>query len=286
MTAATLTLWRLGLPADEIWNAGDEQRGKFHAQDGTLVLSELPLGRYRCQVYGSRAGSTDNPEFWVGETPTRVTLWLEPPRERPVQLSVFDEQGRELDEVEWFGAWRGTTSRRDPHPSWARRRWMHGQSRFGMGGSSGFGYASRLRNYVSLPRENGVFVLPPLPEDTLSDRVTHSARLQIPGHERVSLRVSGAELEEHNHYVLVLPDRDRILEHIRLPDGGDGAAIESAVFVYPGHARVEGGEQASDAWRRAQVRVRVNHAEHVEVDVTYAAAEGPPLIELRALEQE
>jgi len=89
-------MWRLGVPADEDWPAGDHIHDEFRIAGSRLVTDLLP-GRYRLEVWAAAPGTDDPPEFEVrdGES-NAVTLSVELPETKAMRLRVLNEFGVEL----------------------------------------------------------------------------------------------------------------------------------------------------------------------------------------------
>ena len=116
-------LWRLGLPEDDDWTAGDLLQGRFEVPVEGLRIPDLPEGRYRVYSYWLRFGSDDPPEFEVFGVETVVELAVPMCRDRRVHLKLFDGAGRSWTATgrRGGGCTSGTRSGSD-YPSWRVRR--------------------------------------------------------------------------------------------------------------------------------------------------------------------
>jgi len=116
-------LWRLDLPEDEEWTAGDLLQAERNVGPDGGTFADLPAGRYRVVVHGqSFLAEDDPPAFLVRRAFTDLELSVRAPRSHRVYLQVFDERGREMRTAklrhhDWSWASDGPAD-----PAWARRR--------------------------------------------------------------------------------------------------------------------------------------------------------------------
>jgi hypothetical protein len=96
LVSAEIVLWRLGLPEDHNFTAGDRAEREVRVREGCVQVEGLPPGRYRVQCDDQRRDSRDPPEFSVHGPRTTVSLDVAMPREFRVRLKVIDERGEPL----------------------------------------------------------------------------------------------------------------------------------------------------------------------------------------------
>lgn len=96
-----IALWRLGLPEDSEWTAGDARiEGQLIIPPTGLRIEELPHGRYRAVVFRSGLGAEDAPEFLHDKNYTRVELPIVPQGRSELRVHLYDDLGRRLTRVE------------------------------------------------------------------------------------------------------------------------------------------------------------------------------------------
>lgn len=82
-----VVLWRIGAPGNEYWSEGDQDVAVRRVPADGCVFEGLAAGTYRPQVWSERDGAPE-PEPLVVAGATAHDLFVEPPREIPVRLSI------------------------------------------------------------------------------------------------------------------------------------------------------------------------------------------------------
>ena len=255
--ASNVELWRLDLPEDESWTAGDhcQVTGRVRADGGTFT--NLPAGRYRVAAHGqSYLADDDPPAFLVRGAVTDLTLPARAPRSHRIYLQVFDERGRELRTGN-VRRHRSASSTCAPGvPAWARLRQPKGASasingRLGMGG----GAIGRGDGRPATPWTAAGFDLGRFREDSREQRRTTKLSLLVPGHTAVMMGVGG-RLTGDCAYVAVVVSLDELKDLVFLPDGRR-AADAGAWFQARCRALEIKPPLSPDAWRSLPVNVRV-----------------------------
>lgn len=119
--AASVRLWRLGIPEDEEWTAGDHVERQLDLPEEGGLVERLPAGRYRVQCDDQREGSEDPPEFVLAEDAARV-LTVAMPRSFEVRLRVFDETLEPVTRGMLSDRTNSTYTRGPATPAWATPR--------------------------------------------------------------------------------------------------------------------------------------------------------------------
>jgi len=267
-------LWRLGVPEDEEWTAGDLLQATKHVGPDGGTFADLPAGHYRIVVCGqSFLAEDDPPAFLVHGAVTDRELSVRAPRSHRVYLQVFDERGRELRTGRLRFRGRRWRVRSPADPAWARRRQPKRASAslnrpFGLrGGGSG------RRPPHEVPWTAAGFDLGRCREDTSGQRSTTTWSLLVPGHTAVMADVDG-RLTGDRTYVAVSVSLEELGDHVFLPDGRR-AADAGALFEAISRAVAMTPSRSPDAWRSLPVRVRVGLAGHEILTFEYRVDRPP-----------
>ena len=120
---ANVRLWRLGVPGDAEWTAGDHIQAVGHVPAEGLTFRRLPEGRYRIESNDLRNGSEDPPDFHVGPGDNRRAAEADPPRDFRVRVILQDERGEPVLRAlkDHRGGGSKSSSMLDA-PDWARPR--------------------------------------------------------------------------------------------------------------------------------------------------------------------
>ena len=274
--ASNVELWRLDLPEDESWTAGDhcQVTGRVSADGGTFT--NLPAGRYRIAAHGqSFLADDDPPAFLVRGAVTDLTLPARAPQSHRVYLQVFNERGRELRNGN-VRRHRTNSSTCEPGvPAWARRRQPKRASasingRLGMGGGAiGCGDGHRDTPWTAAGFDLGRFR-----EDSRGERRTTKLSLLVPGHTAVMMGVGG-RLTGDCAYVAVVVSLDELKDLVFLPDGRR-ASDAGALFEARCRALEIRPPVSPDAWRRLPVNVRVGLGGYEVLTFEYQVDRRPP----------
>lgn len=118
-------LWRIGLPEDEVWTAGDELVARLELQDGGLAFQGLEPGTYRIEVGRRAAGSEPLPAFDVAGAEQREVFHAARVQSGVLRCVLLDLTGEPLKaDVEFSMSNCTFMSARDgsSSPSWANKR--------------------------------------------------------------------------------------------------------------------------------------------------------------------
>lgn len=263
-------LWRLGVPADATWNAGDEMRASLIVRERGVTVERLPAGRYRVQCLEARDGS-DPPEFDVRNGSNERELAVPSRRAFRVRLRLVDERGEVVRRsIQWetlepaFGVVSVESA-----PSWAtpRKRTLGDRERFFDLGI----HCEHVRITPMLaPDRDGYLDLGQLREP---DRRAYSEQrmpIRFDSRARIDLTVS-ERFGTDSTLLGVAPSIDALLAHVTFPDGGS---------VDPADARVDAVSDAerhdwdapADAWRSVPVHVTVTVDKHLPLKFVWTGA--------------
>lgn len=257
--AMRVRLWRLDVPEDRLWTAGDEMRLEREVPVEGYVFPRLPPGRYRVQCLDARKDAADPPAFDV--TDGVVVREERVPNRRWMRFRarLVDELG-----VPIVRAMRCPAGSANGHygdegaPGWATPRaprdgapWS-GYRSFGAGCSMGENTGPDVA-----PDADGFFDLPPCEEAP-----RHGYRrwmLCFRAEGRALVGVSGFEdlTGDDSTFVGVAPTLETLVKRVVLPDGRT---------LDPSTAEIKAGCSAAryawtppaDAWRTVPVRVTVD----------------------------
>ncbi|MFT7676694.1 MAG: hypothetical protein ACI8QC_000667 [Planctomycetota bacterium] len=85
--AGTVVLWQLNAPANELWQAGDQDVAASYVPAKGYTFEGLAGGEYRPLVLTERFGAPEADALGVGGH-TTLELFIEPPRPIPVRLKL------------------------------------------------------------------------------------------------------------------------------------------------------------------------------------------------------
>jgi len=249
--ASRVELYRLGLPADEHFTAGDRyEKWAKVKREGTWIR-DLPVARYRIVVSEQRFESEDPQPFGVEGAETRVSLPVPRPREYEAHLVILDESGVRVS----GGGVRGGGTRyhsRDTRPSWLVERELRHPERYRDKAYGRTGHASSLGARYSTDEQTAEgFRMRPWRQSTKWSHSSTSYKWRKEGWTPVLLGVSH-DGEGDRRYVGATRRVGPILDSIRLPDGGRAVDAGAKVHLY-----TLAVEEARDAWRRCFTTVSV-----------------------------
>ena len=257
--ASDVELWRLDLPEDEEWTAGDLLQATEHVGPHGRTFSDLPAGHYRIVVCGqSFLAKDDPPAFLVRGAGTDREFSVCAPRSHRVYLQVFDERGRELRTGKLRHHDWNWTSGGPADPAWARRRQPKRASASLNRSIAVGGGGNGCHGHNDAPWTEAGFDLGHCREDTRGQRSTTRRSLLVPGHTAVMVDVDG-RLTGDRTYVAVAVSLEELEDHVFLPDGRR-AADAGALFEAHSRALEIKPSLPPDAWRRLPVSVRVGLA--------------------------
>lgn len=274
--ASDVELWRLDLPEDERWTAGDQLETTRNVGPDGYTFANLPAGRYRPVVCEqSFLADGDPPAFLVRGAVTDRDLAVRVPRWHRVCLQVFDERGRELRTARIRHHSWSWYSDGPMEPAWAlRRRPKHASAGLHrsivVGGGIGGGGSLPYREATWT--EAG-FDLGRCREDTRGRRSSEPRSLLLPGHTAVIVDVNG-RLSADRTYVAVSVSLEELKDYVFLPDGRR-AADAGALFEARSDAVERKPSLPPDAWRSLPVHVRVGLGGHELLTFEYRVDRPP-----------
>jgi hypothetical protein len=284
--ASNVDLWRLELPEDESWTAGDQRQATDWVAGDGGTFANLPAGLYRIAAHGqSYLAEDDPPAFLVRGAVTDLGLSVRAPRSHRVFLRVFNEGGRELRNgtLRHHRGIHSSTTGEPDDPAWARPRQpkraaasLNGP--IGVrGNTSGCGDGRGTTGWT-----NAGFDLGRFREDSRSYRSTSRLSLLVPGHSGVMVKVDG-RLSGERTCVAVAVSMREIKDLVFLPDGRR-AADAGALFEASSRAVAE-SPLHPDAWRSLPVNVRVALAGYEMLKFEYRVDRppAPPVMRSRFL---
>jgi len=164
---AAVVLWRLDVPEDDAWTAGDVRLASVDVGEAPFRFEGLPPGRYRAEVPGRRKDAADPPAFDVRRGENERTVAVTMPGSFRAWVRLFDEEGHEVGAAE---RWSGMLSWYDRPltPEWAHPRTSRSPGRqTGLGGGCSW-IVSRnpAAPWVEIPREPSGCSLGSFPESS------------------------------------------------------------------------------------------------------------------------
>ena len=118
---AGVRLWRLDVPEDDAFSAGDQIQAEAEVPAKGLPIEGLPIGRDRIECDAQRKGAPDPPAFTVA-TEFRRDFEVDLPRTFTARLAVFDENGRPVERGKLSRGFPVTDTRPAILPDWATPR--------------------------------------------------------------------------------------------------------------------------------------------------------------------
>jgi len=277
-------LWRLGVPEDATWTAGDEVCATLVVPTGGAAVDRLPPGRYRLECRDRRSPSHDPPEFTlekdggerVIEVPNRP--WFR------VRLLLADETGARIESSvsRRGGSASGFhTSQGNAAPGWATPRrsksadWASFSSSGPGGLAAGDGVGERTGTPVHATPDR-CFDLGRRQEDRTGEYHRWTHWFHTENRNDVIVSVWKDPINEDATFVGVAAPRDVLLAHVVGPDGTRLDPATAKIELLCRAVRHEWTPPA-DAWRTVPVHVKIVKpgCEPLEFDWTAATADAP-----------
>ncbi|MCE9634082.1 MAG: hypothetical protein K8T90_00115 [Planctomycetes bacterium] len=278
--AAKVRLWRLGVPEDERWTAGDHVQKKGNVPAEGIRWSALPAGRYLVQVDAQRRAAAAIPVVALDRAAS-VTVRAQMPRTFPVRVIVCDAFGGRIDSAS-VKRGAGGSSLRSPRPPVAvvprRPRVEDTSATFGMGGGSSSFFTSRRATPI-VGGPDG-FELGTITEGSNEGEPRATWTLSFAEGCNVDVRAVGEEAGKGT-YVAFTEPLAPIVAGVHLPDGrlaADAGAKVTAACI----AVLRGPTDPADRWRDAVVEVRVALGGFLDATFEHRVGESPPQIVMAA----
>lgn len=212
-----LQLWRVEIPAEPGFTAGDEYIGSFHAGAEGVAIPDLVPGRYRalCEAHSCRAAPLA--AFEVKAPRTELALEVVSPRGREVWVDLVDVHGVGFETAQFM---YGGRSGRQRLPDW-----LHPRSKIEADGSiqtigvgGGLDSSSVDRGWRKLKRGEHGFAIGPVLEDGSIYETSSGFQLRVPEHGTVSgtLRNDG---HDEQRFRMLLVEKGSLEGLFTLPDG-------------------------------------------------------------------
>jgi len=215
--AGELRLWRIELPAEPGWTAGDEYAGAFQVPEAGLAIPDLKPGRYRA-ICGAHARSAPElPAFELRASGDPVVLEVQKPRSREVWVEIVDARGQLFETAEYAPSSRSGRLRT---PDWLhlRSRIEADGSLVGEGYGGGFHHSRSDHGARRLKRGAHGFSLGLEEEDGGLYETTRAFTLRVPDHGSVggSLRFDSPD---EQRFRALLVEKGSYEGLFTLPDG-------------------------------------------------------------------
>jgi len=275
--AAKVRLWRLAVPADAHWTAGEHVQRKGDVPKEGIEWRDLPAGRYLVQADAQRSGAAPIPEIVLdGEATVQARLAM--PRAIPVRVVVFDAYGNPIERA-LRGRRSGGSSTRSPVPPDAvtpREPRVERSSVvvMGHGGSSGWVSGGRRGPAPEIVAGPDGFDLGTVGEGSRESTPNVRMGLQFEGLCDVEVRSTGDEAAKGTFVAFTEPVPP-LAANVRLPDGR--LATEAGARV-TGTCRavLRRPEDPPDRWRDAVVEVKVDLDGFQTLAFEHRLGEPPP----------
>jgi hypothetical protein len=275
-----VALWRLGIPGDAEWTAGDQLERVLHVPEEGAVVEDLPAGIYQAVSAARRRDGQDSPAFTVPVPGDRILLTVEARRRRPTYVAVFDSAGVPVPNVDVY--WRsgsGAGTLEGFRPVWARPRERRGE-RMGRGGGGYVSSGSCSEWQAKEADERGWVWLGDSREDGPACRRLQHYLLRAAESCVVALDVGG-EPCARDLYVTVAVEREEVLSRIRVPAGWPLGVLDAAE-IEVGALRCPEGRDPASLWREVPIEVSLEAAGAGIVRATLRLGDAErPLLESR-----
>jgi len=274
-------LWRVDVPENDAWTAGDEVRATLVAPKDGAVVDRLPAGQYKLECLDRRHGATDPPEFTLSTGVNQRDVAVPNRRWFRLRLMVVNEAGSPIARSVRREGGVSTGSSGEPGilpPEWAiPRRSRDSDSpiqRF-WGGSCGDGVGGERTPVQATP--DGFFDLGRHQEDSAWRRRWWSCSFLTDARSIVAVSMWNNDKTGVDTTLVGVATRiDVLVAHVTGPDG---------LPVDPEAATIEAWCTAvhlpwtppADAWRTVPVHVKIVKpgCEPLEFDWTAATADAP-----------
>ncbi len=98
--AGRILLWRVEIPVEPPWGAGDQYVGDYAVPASGLVLPDLVPGRYRVLCDAQALSAGELAPFEVRGATSEIVLDVDPPREREAWVDLVDARGEPFETAE------------------------------------------------------------------------------------------------------------------------------------------------------------------------------------------
>ena len=276
--AMKVRLWRLEVPEDAAWSAGDEMRTALDVPEYGVTIGRLPAGRYRVQCLDAR-DAPDPPEFEISDgvnerdVPVPVRRWFR------VRLRLVDEQGEVIPRSMRCegGGPRSIGSWDDDPPHWASPRQPKSGEPYSIAfrsGAVGHAYPQDTGPIVSADGD-GYFFVGRYREPSRGGYERSSMSFEAESRAGVGVGIGwNDEPGVDSTFVGVAPSHVALLAHVILPNGDAVDPTDARVGAWCA-AEQHAWAPPADAWRSIPVSVTVTvpRCEPLEFVWTAATAE-------------
>lgn len=269
-------LWRVAIPADDVWSAGDREYAKATPVDGVARIEGMPEGRYRICCNEQRKDADDPPEFRV-PAGSDMELAVHLVRSFRARLRITDLGGSAVGEASkrWGGG--SISFRSNRPPPWATKRTPHGRLGGGLF-SIGSGHSMPDRSPESVRADAGYFELPPFRESTRESSAAATCEFGVANCVPVDVRLDSDEARDTTFVGVAVPAEELIRRVLR----PDGLAVDPATTLTIATCSAVANEWDAplDAWRSVPVHVQVlvSGFRSLEFRWTYAERETPRVL--------
>jgi hypothetical protein len=271
-------LWRLDVPENAAWTAGDEIRAKLVVSKDGAIVDRLPLGRYRLECLDRRHGAKDPPEFALSEGASDFVVRVPNRRWFRLRLRLTDDVGEPIVRSIREPGWSSSSASSGPGyeaPEWARPRQAKGPNAkefFIPGGGQGDGVGGPPGTLVEATHD-GFFDLGRWHEGSTWCQETETHIFRTDARNSVAVFVDDATAADTT-FVGVAARIDTLVIHVTCPDG-TRLDPKSAVVAAKSRAVRFPWTPPPDAWRVVPVHVKVvrDGCEPLTFDWTAATAD-------------
>lgn len=292
--SGALQLWRVNLPENEQWTAGDRLVLETKAQDGRLEVPNLTAGDYRVHCLFAVEGSPASAAFRLQHDQQQVELKVTMPRKEEAHITWVSSNGALLggDQEILERQWAGNSSRMNSHPDpvWAqeRRQKIENEETMtfrGRGAGGRFGSRSHQSWRAQIDGE-GRYPLNQIEQNSRLWKNQSFSRWRRGGREDIRLSVSAQGTGE---YAAVFLEPKEVQQQLRFPAGFEPHDVTSEIQILceavPFGLNPQQQEQQvvylEQAWQRSTVSITLDVPEYAPVSLTWRPIDGPlPVIAL------
>lgn len=286
--SGVIQLWKLNVPENEDWTAGDLSLLETEVQNGRLEVPNLEPGFYRVHILFALEGSPASLPFEFELDQQQVEFVVSVPSKKTAYITWLRPDGTVLrgEEDILERRWEGGSSRMvsDPTPVWVNPRYRKTEEGLAISvGSRGAGGRFGMRLHQEWRRPEGIdgrFSLGPIEQDSRLWRHTTKSRWRRGERLEIELQLNAEGTED---YACVFVEPRDIQARLIFPAGVAPRDLQEEIHIQC--EPVGFGPRptfddrpvlhAEQAWRQSLLRIRIQTPDFEPVEISWRPIDGP-----------